>query len=367
LRIEDSMDPDDAPPPPARPPFPLLAAGLVAAAAALAALGLAAAGRAGEAADRARVEAEAASRNADRARDAAERMGREIADLRSDLDILATSVDAVQRQIKELADAATFGGGAFGGPGTDPSGPDAPPAQPAVEFTPELREALRKAVADKGIDLLEDRVVLPGSVVLREGALEFFAVFPGGKTHESVLLLEGKPDAEGNRAQGLGAALNSCLMALGLRPGTPVRVLPGGRALPAKGSPVHLAVEWEEEGKPVRVRAEDLLWDRERNRAMDPGRWIYVGSFFDPQGYLPDLTGDAVAVWSVATCIVDLDDPRAANDTIFVACKPRIPPEGTKVRLVLSPKPLEPTRTWPEGAAPAGDAAPAPAEGAGGK
>ncbi len=308
------------------------------------------AGNARKSADQALAEAKTLAGNAEAARAAAERTAAAVEDFRADLDLLASNVGDVQRQIKEIADQQNFGGNPFGfQPGQDPGGTDAPPGQPVVEFTPELVETLRKAVAEKGVVLGEDRVTIPGRTVLRQGALEFLAVFPGGKSHEAVFTLTGTLDEEGRPAEGLGAALNSSLMALGLRPGTPVRILPGGRTIPAKGTPVHVSVEWEEEGKTVRVRAEDLLWDRERDRAMEGGKWIYVGSFFDPEGYVPDLTGDAVACYSVPTCVIDFDDPRAANDAIFVACGPRIPPDGTPVRFILSKGPLEPTRAWDPG------------------
>ncbi len=336
-------------PEPPRQPWAVY--GLVAAALLVGLLALGVAGRGREDAAKALAQAEAAAKSAEAARQAAERAAGEIGDIRNDLDVLASSLANVEKNIKQLSDRIDFGGGngenPFGAsPGGDPGGANAPPAQPVLDFTPELRDTLRMAVAAKGVELLEDRVVVPGVTVLKQGALEFFAVFPGGKAHESVFVLTGRPAEEGERVEGLGAALNSCLMAIGLRPGTPIRVLPGGRTLPARGTPVSLAVEWEEEGKTVRVRAEDLLWDRERSRSMEPGKFLYVGSWFHEDGYVPDLTGDAVAVYSVRSCIIDLNDPRAANDMIFVACGPRIPAEGTKVRMIFSAKPLEPTRTW---------------------
>jgi hypothetical protein len=342
-------DPMSAPASPAAAPWIL--GGISVTAACLAALALGDASRAREAAEQARAETQKASASAAAAREAAERAAKETGSLRADLDMLIANVDAIQRNVKEIADRKWETGGAPGNPFyADPmaemGGPDPPPAQRVLEFTPELRESLRAAVAKKGVELLEDRVVIPGRVILRQGALEYLAVFPGGKQHESILRLEGKAQGEDERVEGLGAALNSCLQALGLRPGTPLRVLPGGRTIPARGSPVHIAIEWEEGGRPVRVRAEDLLWDRERNAAMEPGKFIYVGSSFEEDGYAPDLTGCAVAVYSVWTCVVDLDDPRAANDTVFLPCTPRIPEEGTAVRVVFSPKPLPPTRTW---------------------
>jgi hypothetical protein len=298
--------------------------------------------------------------------EAIEGLRREIADLRADVDVLAGNVGSLEKSIRDLAEEIRWGrkgaggedgsgGGPFGG-NTEPGAPgdprgetfgDAPPpAQPFVAYTEEQKAALRTAAAAKGIVLGDDRVSVPGEVILREGALEFFAVFPGGKTHESILLLCGKRDAEGNPSPGLGATLNASLMALGLRPGTPLRVLPGGGTRPPRGTTVHIAVEWDEDGKRVRARAEDLLWDVENGRALESGKFLYTGSFFEPDGYIPDLSGDAVAVYSTVYTLIDLADPRAVDDSKFAPCTPRIPGPGTKVDVVFSPAPLVPTRTW---------------------
>lgn len=328
-------------------PNPWLVPVLAAGALVLSFLGLGAANKARESAERALTEARAAAKASEAARESAKKSADGLADLRSDIEMLTSTVGAVETNVKKLADRIDFGPGGGGNPfaGGDPDSFAGPPRQKMLEFTPELRESLRKAVAAKGVKLLEDRVEIPAVVVLRQGQLEYFAVLPGGKAHESIFVFAGEAPDGGGRVEGLGAALNSCLMALGLKPGTPIKLLPN-RAVPATGTPVHIAVEWEEEGKTVRVRAEDLLWDREHSRTMEEGKFIYVGSFFGEDGYVPDLVGDAVAVYSVSTCIIDLDDPRAANDMVFVACAPRIPQEGTKVRLVFSPQPLPPTRTW---------------------
>jgi hypothetical protein len=294
-----------------------------------------------------------------------EALRREVADLRADLDVLSGNVGSLDKSIRDLAEEIRWGrkgtggedgsGGGLGGdpePGApgDPRGEtfgDAPPpAHPFVVYTEEQKASLRTAAAAKGIVLGEDRVSVPGEVILREGALEFFAVFPGGKTHESIVLLCGKRDAEGNPSPALGATLNASLMALGLRPGTPLRVLPGGGTRPPRGTTVHIAVEWDEDGKRVRARAEDLLWDVENGRALESGKFLYTGSFFEPDGYIPDLSGDAIAVYSTVYTLIDLDDPRAVDDSKFAPCTPRIPPAGTKVDVVFSPQPLAPTRTW---------------------
>jgi hypothetical protein len=342
--------------------------------------------RAGNAEDEARRATAAASRAAAPGAPAgpggapAGAPGAGLDDIRADLDMLSGNVNGLQNAVRDLAEEIRYGrtkgeDGPLGGgevfPEGDPRGETLgnapPPAQPFVAYTAEQKAALRAAALEKGVVLGEDRVSVPAEVILREGALEFLAVFSGGKAHESVFLLCGKRDAEGAAAPAIGATLNASLMALGLRPGTPLRVLPGGRTRPPTGTTVHLSVEWREDGRLVRARVEDLLWDRERNAPLEPGKFLYTGSFFQQDGYLPDLSGDAVALYSTPYTLIDLDDPRAVNDTIFVPCTPRIPAPGTKVDIVFSPAPLEPTRRWDAADpakrtdAPGPDDAPAPA------
>src|SRR5262245_26791207 len=131
-----------------RPGTPWLPSALAAAGAAAAVLALLAAGGARDAAEAARVEAVAASRASDAARKSVEEVAKEIAGMRADFEIMAASLDAAQRNIKELADRMDAGGGFGPMPGQDQGG-EAPPAQPFLEYTPDLREALRKAVAAK--------------------------------------------------------------------------------------------------------------------------------------------------------------------------------------------------------------------------
>src|SRR5688572_17167279 len=101
------MEPTETPAPTSRAPWVL--GGLSLASAALAALAVGDASRAREAAEQARAEARLAAKAADAGRAAAEKGAADLAALRADLEMLATNVDAVQRNVKELADAATFG------------------------------------------------------------------------------------------------------------------------------------------------------------------------------------------------------------------------------------------------------------------
>ena len=90
-------------PAPTRPP--LLVLGLLAASLLVGILAIGAAGRAREAAAKAIQQAEAAAKAAEAARKSAEKARQEAADIWGDLDLLSTSVGALEKNLKTLADS----------------------------------------------------------------------------------------------------------------------------------------------------------------------------------------------------------------------------------------------------------------------
>ncbi|MHC4469874.1 MAG: YdjY domain-containing protein [Planctomycetota bacterium] len=222
-------------------------------------------------------------------------------------------------------------------------------------FEPETREALLKLASEKGVRLLEDRVEVDGVIIQQRAMLEFFAVISGGKEHESVVAVTGSYERDGERRpEKLGATINACILALGYERGSPVSVTPDGKVIPPKGTPIHIYVEWKDEkGETVRARAEDLVYNIDKERPMARDRWVYVGSRFEQNPmsgeaiYLADLTGDLVATYSWPNTIVDNTTSEAQDDIYYVCFTPRIPEVGTKVVLVFSKEPL-PAKDFPE-------------------
>ena len=222
-------------------------------------------------------------------------------------------------------------------------------------FEPETRDALLEAAAEKGVHLKEDRVEVEGVIVQSRAMLEFIAVVTGGKEHESIVAITGSFDRDGERLPAqLGATINACILALGYEKGTPVSMSQDGKVLAPQGMPIHVYLEWDEEGgERVRARAEDLVYNIDKKRTMSRDKWVYVGSRFeqDPMSgkvvYLADLTGDLVATYSWPNTIVDNTTSEAQDDIYYVCYTPRIPPVGTRVTMVLSKKEL-PARDFPE-------------------
>ncbi len=260
-------------------------------------------------------------------------------DILTAMEFLAVDVDMIKRNTWETLKSIQ----------TEQDGeePEAP-AEYRKLFEPAAREQLRAAAAAKGVRLLEDRVEVDGVIIQNRAMLEFMAVVMGGKEHESIIAVTGNAEHGGAMPKGLAGMINASILALGFQKGTPVRASRDGKVLPPEGETIYIYIEWRgEDGKTVRARAEDLVYNLEKKQPMGRGKWVYVGSRFERDYatsavvYMADLTGDLVATYSWPNTIIDNVTSEGADDIYYTCLTPRIPKIGTKVVLVFARKELE--------------------------
>ena len=185
---------------------------------------------------------------------------------------------------------------------------------------------------DVWIDPKRKLVIVDGQICLREGVLEMFACPKGTKEHESIVSANCK-------AQFVHAAL----IAVGAQPGKPVSFDPVYR--PASGTVVEVHVLWQDEaGKKCRVRAQEWVKELKTDKPMDH-LWVFAGSDFwtdetTGQKYYQADGGDFICVSNFPTAMLDLPikSTQANDQLLYCAFTERIPPSGTKVRLVLIPQ-----------------------------
>jgi hypothetical protein len=185
---------------------------------------------------------------------------------------------------------------------------------------------------DAWIDAKNQRVVVDGTIALREGQLEMFACPRGTKEHESIVAVDSK-----------AYAVHAGLLAAGAQTGTPVQFQP--KYVPATGSEVDVQVVWtDEQGKIQRARAQDWIKNVKTGSAMEYP-WVFAGSGFwqAPEGgqkhYLAE-SGDFICISNFPSAMLDVpvESSQSNDELLFQAYTERIPPLGTKVRLVLTPK-----------------------------
>lgn len=211
------------------------------------------------------------------------------------------------------------------------------PAKPSTPEAAGARDAASGIVRmtkdyDLWIDPKRKWVIVDGQVCLREGQLEMFACPKGSKEHESIVSVNCK-------AQFVHAALE----AIGAQAGKPVSFDPEYK--PASGPIVEVYVLWQDEaGKKHRVRAQEWIKELKSDKAM-AHPWIFAGSAVwtdetTGERYYQADGGDFICVSNFPTAMLDLPVPSSeSNDgLLFAAWTERIPPLGTKVRLVLIPQ-----------------------------
>ena len=181
------------------------------------------------------------------------------------------------------------------------------------------------------VDARRKLVVVDGEVAMREGPLEMFACPKGTKEHESVVAIHCN-----------GQLIHAGLLAVGAQPNHPVKFNP--EYVPASGSIIDIMILWEDEEGRHKVRAQEWVMNEETKKAMQHD-WVFGGSGFwtdetTGRKYYHADAGDLICVSNFSTAMLDLpiESSQANDGLLYSAFTKNIPPRGTKVRLVLSPR-----------------------------
>lgn len=216
---------------------------------------------------------------------------------------------------------------------------DAPAAQPSEKKEPPVPlvdnvEKLTRLDPERPLwlDKENKRVVMVGQVCQTNVPLEMFACLAGTKEHESIVTVDVK-----------AFAVHAALLALGATPGTSVVFHPEYK--PATGPEIEVTVVWKDEkGKQHSARAQEWIRNQKTGKAMEHA-WVFAGSrFFEDEVTKQKIYmaegGDFICVSNFPSAMLDLPvaSPQDNADLLFEAFTDRIPPRGTPVTLILTPK-----------------------------
>jgi hypothetical protein len=176
-------------------------------------------------------------------------------------------------------------------------------------------------------------VCVAARVVLRAGALEFLACWPG-KEHESIV-----------RCEAAAAHVYQALGLIGLVPGHPPGWDPDSdRYGEPAGDLVDISFRWNEDGRAQTADAFAWLREVEYARAPLARPWVFTGSLRLPDGTLSaDATGVGIALVDFPDSLIALSRHHSSrNAELWVEANSgapgaAIPPEGTPVQIVLRP------------------------------
>lgn len=216
---------------------------------------------------------------------------------------------------------------------------------PDPERFPNLRQMAPQY--DVWFDPENKQVVLQSGICLREGPLELFACIhqwvddpfaPSGK------MRRGTKEYESIVTVNTTAALvHAALLAAGAESGHPARFQPNYE--PAAGSEIEITMHWKDaEGNWQQAPAQHWIRNMQSNEAMETP-WVFGGSGFwvdestGKREYMAE-NGNLVCVSNFSDAVLDLPvaSPQDNESLLFEAFTERIPPMGTPVTLVLTPK-----------------------------
>ena len=213
-----------------------------------------------------------------------------------------------------------------------------PAKEPAAEAKPAAEESPDIVYLSKDhsvwLNKKTKQVLMTGKISIREGNLEMLAS-PRAKDYESIVCVTASDMS----------LVHAGLLAVGAKPGHPSRYSET-KFTPASGTRIDVTIRWtDKEGKKHDVPAQDLVRNLKTRKSLD-SNWVFGGSLFrvnadtGEKQYLAD-DGDFICVSNFPDSMLDLpyESPKDWSEHVFEPFTERIPPKGTDVILVLTPKP----------------------------
>ncbi len=218
--------------------------------------------------------------------------------------------------------------------GEEPEERAKPLAAPAPILPEGKSDGLTRLDPDDEIwlDRKRRRVVINGAVAIQQGQLEMFACLKGTKEHESVVSVRTK-----------AFVAHAALLALGAKPGGPVRFFPEYR--PAHGTEIEITVYWKDaRGRVHTARAQEWIRDVKTGKAMRYP-FVFGGSGFwvdkkTGQRFYQAEDGDFICISNFASAMLDVpvESSQSNEGLLFDAFTEHIPRQGTEVTITLVPK-----------------------------
>jgi hypothetical protein len=213
-----------------------------------------------------------------------------------------------------------------------------PAASPAAQAASPAQAAHAGQATSKlphiQVDVAARQVRVECEAIELDAPLEFVCVARGGNEHEAMLRTDARP-----------SHVHLALLMLGLEPGTPLRYMDAAqRWVPPSGPPLMVSLEFEREGKQVRVPVSRVL--RHVVNEDDPRpqnsikNWVFTGSQIqEGGGYAADVTGYIVSLVNFELTPIDIGAlASSSNELLEWERDPATAPlPGSKVTMILEP------------------------------
>jgi acylphosphatase len=197
--------------------------------------------------------------------------------------------------------------------------------------------------AEEALQILEDeqKLVLTGEISKAlgtydehlKGAVEYLLCGPGGKEYESIIVVNSSAQE-----------IHDAMLKLGVERGTPPMYdEEKDEMIGATGTSVLVFVEWEANGEPKKVRAEDLLYNMQTQKPMQHIAWIFSGSrevpdldSEDEEAMIPQaFIGNDIIALNYVDGSALFQSPIPSEESPYKKNAEVLPPLGTAVKVTI--------------------------------
>jgi len=165
-------------------------------------------------------------------------------------------------------------------------------------------------------------IVIPGRINMQKGLIEVFACSPGGKLHETIIVLDIIP-----------YHLQVALLLLGLDP-VDAELFTTEEDLSDYGQ-LEIWVRWKEEDSEMMKRSEEFIWDCTENETMQKTNWVFRGSLVVDGTFIADQIESIITTYNDPTTIIDNPLVTGKNDEVYQVNSNIVPPVGTDVEVII--------------------------------
>lgn len=214
------------------------------------------------------------------------------------------------------------------------------PDQPMAEVRPVVKEldAERLQIGEVIFNRKTREIRFPAAVNMAGGELlEFAIVHANGKVHEALLVTEVSPTHLNLAFKLLRYPPSIEFYPLLDEDGSFSSKFPEVPAAVKQAARIELGVEWEEDGKTRGAKLREWISHGSTGKPMTADPWVYGGSGIYEGKFMAESSGDIAAIFLSNTALINFSGKDNNSDEVWLPFPKRVPPEGTKVTVVIAP------------------------------
>ncbi|MBZ0200117.1 MAG: YdjY domain-containing protein [Ignavibacteriaceae bacterium] len=190
------------------------------------------------------------------------------------------------------------------------------------EIVTKLSDSLYQ-IGNVTLNTRTNEILMPGKINMDKGVIELLACAPGGKVHESVLVIDVIP-----------YHLQVALLLLGLNYGEGA-MHQSDTSIP-NGDSVAVFVKWvDNDNNTLLYRGEQLVFNLRDSSVMQKTNWVFTGSKIIDGLFVADVEKSLITTFHDPFTILDNPSPDGAFDDFFIVNEKIVPPKGTTVEVII--------------------------------